>query len=136
MTALLSQAKGLDRGDEVSILRIESPLRAPVTPELRHRVQALLRSGERRILLDLVGVSELDAAGVGELVRAYNMTTGANGVLRIATCAGSVRELLVRVGLFDLLNEHSERAPRDHVGSLAAIELRRARAAQPVGPLE
>jgi anti-anti-sigma factor len=112
MTALLSQAKCLDRSDEVSVLRVERPLRAPVTLELRHRVQALLRSGERRILLDLVGVSELDAAGVGELVHAYNMTTGASGVLRIANSAGSVRDLLVRVGLFDLLNEHSEFALR------------------------
>ena len=81
---------------------------ARVGSELRHRVKARLGAGERRILLNLAGVSELDAAGVGELVRAYNMATAVNGVIRTANTSGRVREILVRVGLFDLLSVHSE----------------------------
>ena len=106
--------------DETAVLHVESRLRVPVSTDLRHRVRALLRRGNRRILLDLAAVSDLDAAGVGELVRAYNMTVAANGVLRVAHAFGRIRELLARVGLFDLLNVNSElgvtgqdlRAPR------------------------
>lgn len=105
--------------DEFSVLHIDSPLRAPVSTELREKVQALLRRGERRILLDLAGVSDLDAAGLGELVRAYNMTSAANGVLRTAHTVGRVRELLARVGLFDLLSVDSERVFNDDISRLS-----------------
>ena len=102
MSALLTAC------DEVSIVRVGSRLRTPVSAELRHRVETLLRRGDRRILLDLAAVSDLDAAGLGELVRAYNVTIAANGVLRVAHAFGRVRELLDRVGLFDLLDVDSE----------------------------
>jgi anti-anti-sigma factor len=71
--------------------------------DLRHRVRALLRRGERSLVLDLARVSRIDAAGVGELVRAYNMTLAANGVLRTVHANGWVREILSRVGLFEIL---------------------------------
>jgi anti-anti-sigma factor len=76
----------------------------PVSRDLRHKVRTLVRRGERRIVLDLGRVSTIDAAGVGELVRAYNMTHAADGSLRIAHATAWVREVLTRVGLFDLLN--------------------------------
>src|SRR5687768_3833420 len=93
---------------DVPVLHINGPLRAPLTTELRHDVRALLDRGERRILLDLALVSEIDAVGVGELVRAYNMTIAAEGVLRIAHAADNVREVIERVGLFGLLSVDSE----------------------------
>jgi anti-anti-sigma factor len=64
----------------------------------------LFRRGERRIVLDLTRVSKIDAAGVGELVRAYNMTDALDGWLRIAHASAWVREALTRVGLLDLLS--------------------------------
>jgi anti-sigma B factor antagonist len=92
----------------VAILHLESPLLAPVSADLRQGIQALLARGERRIVLDLSGVSNLDAAGLGELVRAYQMTAAADGVLRITHPSGRAREILARVGLFDLLSADSE----------------------------
>jgi anti-anti-sigma factor len=58
-------------------------------------------------MLDLARVSRIDAAGVGELVRAYNMTTAAGGVLRIANATTMVRELLELAGLFELMGGES-----------------------------
>jgi anti-anti-sigma factor len=72
---------------------------------LRHNVRALLRRGERIIVLDLTRVSRIDAAGVGELVRAYNMAIAENSVLQIVNAAAWVQEILERVGLFDILSE-------------------------------
>ena len=94
--------------DDTSLLHVQNPLRAPIDAGLRRGIQALLTRGERRIVLDLSDVSDLDAAGLGELVRAYNMTTAANGVLQIANPTRHGHELLARVGLFDLLNMDSE----------------------------
>jgi len=74
-----------------------------VSDEVRHKVQALLHRGDRTILLSLARVSDIDAAGVGELVRAYNMTVAANGFLRITQISGKARQLLDQVGLLDLL---------------------------------
>jgi anti-anti-sigma factor len=86
------------------VLWLDDAFRAPVTGELRHRVHELLRRGERRIVLNLACVSRIDAAGAGELVRAYNVTVAANGMLQIVHANPWVREVLTRAGLFQLLS--------------------------------
>jgi anti-anti-sigma factor len=85
------------------VVSIEGPLRLPINRELRHKVRALLCRGERRLVLDLTQVSRIDAAGVGELVRAYNMTAASNGMLRVAHATARVTQILERVGLFNVL---------------------------------
>ena len=57
-----------ERSPGVSILHISGPLRVPLSRELELAVHAVLRGGVRRIELNLSAVSDLDAAGVGELV--------------------------------------------------------------------
>ena len=86
-----------------SILEVEGTLRAPVNAELSQRVQALLARGERRILLDLSRLSDIDAAGVGELVRAFNTTSAAGGILQIVYANRRVRQLLNIAGVLTLL---------------------------------
>jgi anti-anti-sigma factor len=95
--------------DDVCALHLQGPLRAPVPRELRHGVRDLLARGARAIVVDLARVPRIDAAGVGELVRAYNTTTGANAGLRIVHATVWVREILERVRLFDLLSAEWER---------------------------
>jgi anti-anti-sigma factor len=85
-------------------VRLERWPRLPFTDELPQIVRALLRRGEGTIVLDLACVSNIDAAGIGELVRAYNITIAGNGTLRIANTNRRVREMLERVGLYDHLN--------------------------------
>jgi anti-anti-sigma factor len=97
-----SVQKRTSRGTPV--LWLDDAFRAPVTGELRHRVHELLRRGERHIVLNMARVSSIDAAGVGELVRAHNVTVAANSVLRIAQATAWVREVLTRAGLFHLLS--------------------------------
>jgi anti-anti-sigma factor len=95
------------------VLHVDDTLRAPLTAELRHRVRSLLCRGERRIVLDLTHVSRIDAAGVGELVRACNLTSAVDGALRIAHAAPRVREVLYRAGLLDLLMTDSKEEAHD-----------------------
>lgn len=90
------------------VVHVEDPLRTPVRRALQHNVRELLRRGERRIVLDMSAVSNIDAAGVGELVRTLNMATDMNGILRIANASRWVRELLEHAHLFDLLGGTAE----------------------------
>ena len=91
-----------------SILEVEGTLRVPVNSELSQRIRALLSCGERRILLDLSRLSDIDAAGVGELVRAFNTTSAAGGVLQIAHASRRVRQLLDIAGVLKLLTAGAE----------------------------
>ena len=75
---------------------------------MRDNVRALLRQGERVIVLDLAAVTRIDAAGVGELVRVFNMAAAVNGRLRISSASPWVRTLLERAGVFDLLTGRVE----------------------------
>ena len=89
-------------------VRVRGPLRTPVTRMLRDDVGALLRQGQRRIVVDLSGVSRIDAAGVGELMRTFNMAAAVDGALRVVNATAWVREILERAHLFDLLSDERE----------------------------
>jgi anti-sigma B factor antagonist len=82
-------------------------LRAPGTSALRRAVTGLLLDGERHIRLDLAALTDLDAAGIGELVNVSNMTTAAGGTLQIAHARTSVRRVLDAVGLLRVLEDTS-----------------------------
>jgi anti-anti-sigma factor len=86
------------------VFHLEGPLHAPHHRELRRNVRPALRRGVRHIVLDLRAVSAIDAAGVGELVRAYNMASAAHGLMQIVHANGWVRETLERAGLFRVLS--------------------------------
>ena len=86
-----------------AVVRVTGALRVPVTRELSEALGSLIRRGERRVLLDLAGLHDIDAAGVGELVRAFNAVRAAGGGLRIAKANRHVRRLLGIAGLYNLL---------------------------------
>jgi anti-anti-sigma factor len=92
-------------------VRLEDSLWLPFNGELRNMVRTLLRRGERRIVLDLAGVSRIDAAGIGELVRAHRSALASNGALWIVNPTPRVREMLERVGLFDRLTAGTNATP-------------------------
>lgn len=94
------------------VVRLSDSLRAACTSDVRHRVRSLLRRGERVIVLDLTRVSSIDAAGIGELVRAYNMAVAMQRELRIVRATRRVRELLERTGLFVRLTSKTRRLSR------------------------
>lgn len=87
------------------VLYLEGVHRAPLDGMVRRDVRALLDRGDRIVVLDLAGVSRIDAAGIGELVETYNLTLAAGGVLQIVHATAWVRQLLDLVGLFAILSE-------------------------------
>lgn len=88
----------------IYIVQPDDRLGLPFNGELPNMVRTLLRRGERNIVLDLARLSKIDAAGIGDLVRAYNLATACNGRLRIANTNPWVSKMLHQVGLFNRLN--------------------------------
>jgi anti-anti-sigma factor len=95
------------RSAGIWVLYVKGRLLVPGTGDLRHRVHALLRRGARRIQVNLAGVRDIDAGGVGELVRAYNIAQRSQADLQIASASVCVRELLDRAGLLEFLSADS-----------------------------
>jgi anti-sigma B factor antagonist len=91
----------------LSVLHLEGALRAPVSWDLRRRVEDLLARGRRRILLDLADVTHLDAAGLGELVRLYMLAAAVDGELWIRNATGRAIRLLDLAGLLEILGPPS-----------------------------
>jgi anti-anti-sigma factor len=87
------------------VLYLEGALRLPLDGMMRRQVRALLDRGERMIVLNLSGVSKIDAAGVGELVETYKMAQEVKGLLQIVHATAWVRHILELVGLFEILSE-------------------------------
>lgn len=92
-----------EQGTYVAIVGVKGALRTPVTSELSQTLDAMIRRGDRRVLLDLAELHDIDAAGVGELVCAFNAMSTAGGVLRIARANRHVRSVLQVTGVFTLL---------------------------------
>jgi anti-anti-sigma factor len=71
---------------------------------LTESVEAALARGERRVLLNLSRLADIDAAGIGELVRLFNMTRAVGAVLQVANAGRHVKRLLDLTGLYTLLS--------------------------------
>jgi anti-anti-sigma factor len=95
----------LDRPTRESIVEIEveGALRTPLRFSLTEKVLPLLSAGARWIVLDLTRLTHMDAAGLGELVHAFNTARAHDGVLQIVNPNPRVRRLLDVTGLLDLL---------------------------------
>ena len=65
------------------------------TMMLRNTVADVLQKGARKILLNLSGVTYVDSAGVGELVRSYVSATNTGAQIKLLGLTGKLREVLV-----------------------------------------
>jgi anti-anti-sigma factor len=101
-------------------VRLEDSKWFPFNGELPHIVRTRLRRGERTTVVDLAGVSSIDAAGIGDLVRAYNIAVASGGALRITNTNPWVREMLERVGLFERLDAGDTQDPDRETETLSA----------------
>jgi anti-anti-sigma factor len=94
----------------IYVVCLDGPLLAPLTDELSRRIRSLCRRGERTIVLDLARVSRIDAAGIGQLVRAYNVAVAADSRLQIVHVTRWPHEMLELVGLLTLLSAGQDRS--------------------------
>jgi anti-sigma B factor antagonist len=70
--------------------------------ELRRTMQNLTRQGNRKIVLNMGAVTQVDHAGLGELVCAQTFLAQAGGKLRLLNLSAEVRELLEITKLYEV----------------------------------
>ena len=78
---------------------------------LRDKVRHLIQQGNRRIALDLGGLSYLDSAGLGELVSVHTTVTRGGGQIRVFNITRRVSDLLAITKLlmvFDVFDSKEE----------------------------
>lgn len=62
--------------------------------QLRNKIKELLSQGNKRLVLDLGGVSYVDSAGLGTLVAGYTSARNEGGEIRLANVTKRLGELL------------------------------------------
>jgi anti-sigma B factor antagonist len=61
---------------------------------LKDKIDSLLRQGEKQIVLNLEGVTYIDSAGLGEIVRAYTTVSRQGGSLKLLNLTKRIQDLL------------------------------------------
>jgi len=85
--------------DDIAILDVTGRLGVEDRAALYHSVCSVVAAGTRQLVLNLVHLTALDAAGLGELARAFTVVRDAGGELKLVIRSEPVRELLVRTRL-------------------------------------
>lgn len=75
---------------------------------LRQRVQEILDSGEKNILLNLEKVSYMDSAGIGELVACYKRSKEKGGTVKLLKPSGKVLDLLQLTKLEEVFDTYKD----------------------------
>lgn len=82
--------------------------------QLRQTINDLLDRGEKKILLDLGGVSYMDSAGTGELVASYTSSNNRGASLKLLNLSSKVRDLLMFTQLISVFEDYSDVAEAVH----------------------
>jgi anti-sigma B factor antagonist len=62
--------------------------------QIGQEVQEAIRQNQKRVILDLTQVEQIDSAGVGKVVQCFSLLTKAGGSLRLAGVKGMVETVL------------------------------------------
>ena len=66
----------------------------PDCRRIEHEVEELLKNKQTRAVLDFTGVTHIDSAAIGVIVRSYSRLKNAGGALRLAGCSGMIASSL------------------------------------------
>lgn len=72
---------------------------------LRQKIESLVESGHRRIVLNLADVPYVDSAGLGEIVRCYTALSRKNGRLKLRNPSKRIHDLLSVTKLLTFFGE-------------------------------
>ncbi|GAB2577297.1 STAS domain-containing protein [Streptomyces capparidis] len=66
-----------------TVLRVEGELDLVSSPAVRRRVHSAVADGERRVVLDLSGLTFCDSSGINVLIASRRLLRSCNGGLRL-----------------------------------------------------
>jgi anti-sigma B factor antagonist len=77
---------------------------------LKDKIQSLLQQGQRKIVLDLGGVSYVDSAGLGQLVQVHATAAQNGGALKLLNLTKRLQDLLVVTKLLTVFDAYDNEA--------------------------
>jgi anti-anti-sigma factor len=89
--------------DAITIVDVRGRLSVESGGALREAVRQLMNVERRNFVLNLLDVTAVDAAGLGELAGVFSIVHANGGVVKLVIQCGLVHELLVRTNLLDLM---------------------------------
>ena len=77
---------------------------------LRDKVRSLLQQGQKQLVVNLAGVSYMDSAGLGELVRSHATATQQGAALKLTNVTKRLQDLLVITKLSTVFDSYDDEA--------------------------
>ena len=75
----------------------------PDCRRVEHEVESLIHSKEAFVIFDLSGVTHIDSAAIGSIVRCYSKLRASGGQLRLAGCTQMIESCLKLTRLHKVL---------------------------------
>jgi len=88
---------------------------------LKDKINSLLASGKKKLLLNLEGVPYIDSAGLGEVVRTYTTVSRQGGSLKLLNLTKRITDLLSITKLLTVFETFD--SEKDAVGSFSAAKV-------------
>jgi anti-sigma B factor antagonist len=85
---------------------------------LKDKINSLLASGKKKLVLNLEGVPYIDSAGLGEIVRTYTTVSRQGGSLKLLNLTKRIEDLLSITKLLTVFDTYESEA--DAVKSFTA----------------
>ena len=77
--------------DGIAVLTLRGSIHTgPDCRRVEQEVEDLLRGNQTRAIFDLTGITHIDSAAIGTVVRCYSKLKNAGGMLRLAGCNGMI----------------------------------------------
>ena len=76
----------------------------------REALSGIVKSGHKKVLLNLGGVSYLDSSGIGELVAGYTTLSNAGGKLKLVNLTEKVQNPLQTTKLYTVFDIYKDEA--------------------------
>jgi anti-anti-sigma factor len=96
---------GIEIREHFSLVHIDGDLSGEDLDKLGTAIDRLMNKGYRNVVLELTGVAEMDAKGVGTLVNHWNHVRFKRGDLRIVGLNGRLAHLFRAMGVEDLFGK-------------------------------
>ncbi len=79
---------------DVLIIRADGGLNADTAATFLHDIEALLRAGLRKIIVDCERLEVISSAGVGALIRLHRLAADHDGEVKIAGAGGVIVQVI------------------------------------------
>ena len=99
------------RSDSVVVLDLQGVIRiGEGSVKLRQAVRELVEKGEKNIVINLAGVSNIDSSGLGELVSCYSTVQRIGGGLKLLNLSQNVIDIMSITKLLTVFDTYDDEA--------------------------